>query len=178
MAESGGGDKAAEDVKSSALLPSFQQRVDFLAMTDVEDKDFFGVDPEHDTVIPDSEFPVALEGLPQGLTVFMRGHHEAGFDRLPDPFPDIGVELRDIPPLDLGMVDDRKGHATPRPLHGSGPCGDQNPSPVPWQDRPAPGPREAQGPPSPGPASAWTWRHLRLRQGRGGRCRGAFQGRR
>jgi hypothetical protein len=35
-------------------LPSFHQRVDFLAMTDAEDEDFFGVNPEHDTVIPDS----------------------------------------------------------------------------------------------------------------------------
>lgn len=70
-------------------------------MADAEDEDLVGVNPEHDAVIPDSEFPVPLEGLAQGFAIFMRGHHETGFDRLFDPLPDIGVELRDIPPLDL-----------------------------------------------------------------------------
>jgi hypothetical protein len=92
--------------KGVKSLPFFHQWIDFLAMTDAEDEDFVAIDPEHNAVITGSKFPIAFEGLPQGFTIFMRGNHEACFNGLFDPLPDIGVELRNIPPLNVRMIND------------------------------------------------------------------------
>ena len=99
-------------------MPFFHHRIDFLAVADTEDEDFLSVNPENNPVIADPHFPVSPEGFPQGLAILMGGDHEAGLDRLPDPVPDIGIELRNIVLFHIWMIDDRKRHAIPRRLCG------------------------------------------------------------
>jgi len=73
-------------------------------MTNTEDENFVTKHPEDNAIIPDSQLPIPSQGLPQRLAVFMRSCHEAGFNRPPDPFPDITIELRYILFLDVRMV--------------------------------------------------------------------------
>ena len=79
--------------------------IDFLAMADAKDENFIVLQLEYDAIIADSKFPVALEGFPQGFSIFLRGNQKPGFDGLSNPVADICVELRDIPCLDVPVVE-------------------------------------------------------------------------
>jgi hypothetical protein len=75
-------------------------------MADTKNENLVVIYLEYDPIISHPELPVAPQRLAQRLAILLRGNQEPGLDRLPDPLPHIGVELRNVARLDLGMIDE------------------------------------------------------------------------
>jgi hypothetical protein len=88
--------------------------VDVLTVAYAEDINDLPIDFENDAVISHPEFPIPYKILPQGKPILLRCHNQAGLNRSPDAFPHFHIDSGEIDLFDVGVILDRKRHATPR----------------------------------------------------------------
>jgi hypothetical protein len=67
-------------------------------------------DLENHTVITHPQFPIALEGLPERLSILMRGDSQSRLYRLFYPHPELRMNGRNINIPHVRMIAQFKGH--------------------------------------------------------------------
>lgn len=90
--------------------------VNVLAVENPQDPDLGPHNLVQHAIVPDTEFPIPLQGPPEGRPKLLGSLDEADLNRMCDSMLDIGGESRKILIHYLGVVEERIGHSAPRRL--------------------------------------------------------------